>query len=155
MSKITRLFHAVSYLQYPLLLVSLFYVVQPYFTGFDGFWQSLNKALVVAGVAISFSTLQDTTTTQNAFSRRIWQDPRKGRRALIALAVSAAIMLVAGLYGFLVSSGGIIQEVAFGVLMLGIGYIGLLKAAIEMYENHRLDKHAPDAPGGSGAARRR
>lgn len=141
MSPITRAFHAISYLQYPLLLVSLFYVVQPYFDGFQGFWQSFNKALIFAGVAISFSTLQDTTRTQNEFSKRIWQDPRKGRRALIVLAASAAVMLIVGLYGFLAAPAGIVQEVAFGLLMLGIGYMGLLKAAIEMYENHRLDKH--------------
>lgn len=145
MSRITRLFHAASYLQYPLLLISLFFVVQPYFTGFGGFWQSFNKALIFAGVAISFSTLQDTTRTQNAFSRRIWQDPRKGTRALIVLALSAAAMLVAGLYGFLAAPPGIVQEVAFGLLMLGIGYVGLLKAAIEMFENHRLDKRGADA----------
>lgn len=141
MSPITRAFHVISYLQYPLLLVSLFYVVQPYFDGFQGFWQSFNKALIFAGVAISFSTLQDTTRTQNEFSKRIWQDPRKGRRALIVLAASAAVMLIVGLYGFLAAPTGIVQEVAFGLLMLGIGYMGLLKAAIEMYENHRLDKH--------------
>lgn len=146
MSPITRAFHAVSYLQYPLLLVSLFYVVQPYFDGFQGFWQSFNKALIFAGVAISFSTLQDTTRTQNEFSKRIWQDPRKGRRALIVLAASAAVMLIVGLYGFLAAPAGIVQEVAFGLLMLGIGYMGLLKAAIEMYENHRLDKRGLAAP---------
>lgn len=145
MPNVTRLFHAVSYLQYPLLLVSLFYVIQPCFTGFDGFWQSLNKALIFAGLAISFSTLQDTTTTQNTFSRNIWQDPRKGKQALVLIALMATMMLVVGLYGFLASTGGIVQDVAIGLLMLGIGYIGLLKAAVEMYENHRTDKHDPHA----------
>ena len=37
---------------------------------------------------------------------------------------------------------GIVKEVAFGMLMLGIGYIGLLKSAIEMFENHRSDRTA-------------
>lgn len=145
MRNATRLFHAISYLQYPLLLVSLYFVVQPLAAGLDGLWPSFNKALIFAGLAISFSTLQDTTTTQNDFSKRIWQDPRKGKRALILLALMAAMMLVAGLYGFLVSTGGIVQDVAIGLLMLGIGYIGLLKAAVEMYENHRTDKHDPHA----------
>jgi hypothetical protein len=33
------------------------------------------------------------------------------------------------------------------LLMLGIGFIGVLKSAIEMFENHRLDRRqlAPDA----------
>jgi hypothetical protein len=144
-SNIARLFHAVSYLQYPLLLVTLFYVILPCFTGLDELWQALNKALIFAGLAISFSTLQDTTTTQNNFSKKIWQDPRKGKLALLMLTLTAAMMLLVGLYGFLASTSGVINDLAIGMLMLGIGYIGLLKTAIEMYENHRTDKHDPEA----------
>lgn len=141
--KTTRLFHAVSFLQYPLLLISMVYVVTPYVSGFDGFWQAINKALIFAGLSISFSTLQDTTRTQNNFSKKIWQSPRKGSMALVLISLGALAMLVLGMYGFFVSASGIIKEVAIGVLMLGIGYIGLLKTAIEMYENHRLDRNGP------------
>lgn len=146
MGNMTRLFNAVSYLQYPFLLVGVFYVAQPYFTGFDGIWSSFNKALIFAGLAISFSTLQDTTKTQNNFSRKIWEDPRNGKRALLAIAFSAAVMLLVGLYGFFAAADSIVKEVAFGMLMLGIGYIGLLKSAIEMHENFRSDRHSLDAP---------
>ncbi len=141
----TRLFNAVSYLQYPFLLIALFYVATPYFTGFDGIWASFNKALIFAGLAISFSTLQDTTKTQNNFSRRIWENPRKGKLALLTIAFSAAVMLLVGLYGFFAAAESIVKEVAFGMLMLGISYIGLLKSAIEMYGNFRSDRRSPEA----------
>ena len=139
--RMNNFFHKISYLQYPLMLIALFHALVPYFSGFDAFWPSINQALIFAGLGISFSTLQDTRKTQNDFSKKIWQDPKKGKRALLLIAVSTMVMLVFGMYGFYVSHNEIIKEVAFGLLMLGIGYVGLLKSAIEMFENHRSDKN--------------
>lgn len=138
-SKVAHFFQMTSYLQYPFMLIALGYTIVPYFTGFDTFWASVNKALIFAGLGISFSTLQDTRKTQNNFSKKIWQDPKKGRRALTMIAVTALGLLCFGMYGFLTAREGIAKEVAFGTLMLGISYIGLLKAAIEMHEHHRID----------------
>lgn len=143
MNNVKKLFHPISYVQYPLMLIALFYTFVPYFRGFDVFWQSINQALIFAGLAISFSTLQDTTKTQNNFSKKIWEDPKKGSRALMVIFISALAMLAFGLYGFFVAKNGIVKEVAFGTLMLGIGYLGLLKSAIEMFENHRIDTGLP------------
>ncbi|RUT67572.1 hypothetical protein D0817_25745, partial [Flavobacterium cupreum] len=70
MVNVKRLFQVISYLQYPLLVVALGYMVYPYFAGFDTFWASINNALIFVGMAISFSTLQDTTKTQNNFSKK-------------------------------------------------------------------------------------
>jgi uncharacterized membrane protein len=142
MNNVKNIFNKISYAQYPLMLIALVYALMPYFQGFSVFWTCINQALIFAGLGISFSTLQDTSKTQNEVSRKIWESPKKGRRALIFIAVSALLMLVSGLYGFLLAKDGIVKEVAFGMLMLGIGYIGLLKSAIEMFENHRSDRTA-------------
>lgn len=142
MDNIKNVFHKISYVQYPLILIALFYSFLPYVRGFDIFWPSINQALIFAGLGISFSTLQDTTKTQNNFSKKIWENPKKGRRVLIFIFIFAMAMMGFGVYGFFVAKEGIVKEVAFGTLMLGVGYIGLLKSAIEMYENHRTDKNS-------------
>ena len=142
MGKVKQLFHAISYLQYPLLLIALGYVVYPYFTGFGTFWPSVHNALIFSGLAISFSTLQDTTKTQNNFSKKIWENPRKGMLALMMISGTTLLFLILGMFGFFVAKGGILKEVSFGVLMLGLGYFGLLKAAIEMHEHHRIEDSA-------------
>lgn len=142
MGKVKQLFHAISYLQYPLLLIALGYVVYPYFKGFGTFWPSINNALIFSGLAISFSTLQDTTKTQNNFSKKIWENPRKGMLALMMISGTTLLFLILGMFGFFVAKGGILKEVSFGVLMLGLGYFGLLKAAIEMHEHHRIEDSA-------------
>ncbi len=138
-NKVTQIFQVISYLQYPLMLVALGYMLVPYFSGFERFWTSVNQALIFAGLGISFSTLQDTHRTQNELSKKIWQDPKKGKIALIMIATTALILLIVGLFGFLIADHGIVKEVSMGTLMLGIGYIGLLKTAIEMHERHCLE----------------
>jgi hypothetical protein len=141
MSKVKQLFQIISYLQYPLLLVALGYMAYPYFAGFDTFWSSANNALIFAGLGVGFSTLQDTTKTQNDFSKRIWQSPRKGMITLVVMSATTLVFLLLGIYGLYVAKGGVLKEVSFGVLTLGLGYVGMLKAAIEMHEHHRI---APD-----------
>jgi hypothetical protein len=139
MSGVTQFFQIVSYLQYPLMLVAVGCGLKPYFSNFEGTWTAVNQALIFAGLGISFSTLQDTSRTQNEVSRKIWQDPKKGRLALLMFALMALLFLSVGMFGFFVADDGIVKEVAIGTLMLGISYIGLLKAAIEMHDRHRID----------------
>ncbi|QQS32091.1 MAG: hypothetical protein IPM50_10445 [Acidobacteriota bacterium] len=135
------LFHKISYLQYPLFAVAVFYAFKPYIVGFDTVWANLNNVLVFGGLGISLSTLQDTTTTQNEFSRRIWQSPTKGKIALILIAAMAFLFVFIGFFGIYVSHSPILKELSLGTIVVGIGVIGLLKAAIEMFENHRIDKN--------------
>jgi hypothetical protein len=137
MNSIKKQFHIISYAQYPLMLIATFHTFKPYFSGFNVFWPSINQALIFAGLAISFSTLQDTTKTQNEFSKKIWENPKKGKLALAVILASTLAFLFVGFFGLYAAKDGIIKEVAFGTLMLGISYISLLKSAIEMFENHR------------------
>lgn len=142
MSQTTRIFHALSYLQYPMILAALAYYV-PFVMSMINKpvdWSLLNQVLILMGVALSFSTLQDTTTTQNKLSKKIWQDPRKGKLFLWVIAVMALLFIVTGLLAMMLFDADQTESVAVGVTVLGIGMLGMLKAAIDMFENHRLDK---------------
>ena len=137
-------FHSLSYFQYPLLLTALFFMFQPYFIGFEMIWENYNNALIFLGLAISFSTLQDTTKTQNKFSKNIWEHPRKGKVGLLVIGVLTLSFILSGLYGIYISKSPILEQVAYGMFVLGIGMLGMLKGAMEMFENHRLDKKAKE-----------
>lgn len=130
-------FQKISYLQYPFMLAGLFFALKPYVVGFDTLLENFNYALLFMGVGISFSTLQDTTKTQNAFSRRIWEHPKKGKIMLWVIACTAAWLIVIGLFGTFFSGNAALQQVATGVVVMGIGMMGMLKSAIEMFEHHR------------------
>ena len=136
------IFHKISYLQYPLILVSVFYYARFIATFGESInWQECNSALVFYGLSISMSTLQDTTKTQNKLSRKIWEHPRNGKIALFFIAMLVMLFLVYGLIGFINSRESVHKEISFGVIVIGIGLTGVLKSAIEMFENHRTDKH--------------
>jgi hypothetical protein len=136
------IFQKISYIQYPLLLIAMFYVFRPYYLGFDTLWENYNYGLIFMGLGISFSTLQDTTKTQNKLSKKIWEHPKKGKIALVIMGLMALYFVLIGLFGIYISNSEVLQQISFGMLVLGIGLIGMLKAAIEMFENHRLDKNA-------------
>ncbi|RXG16237.1 hypothetical protein DSM03_103423 [Leeuwenhoekiella aestuarii] len=130
-----KIFQSISYLQYPLMLIGLFYALVPYLKGFDYLkenpdiiFENYNYTLIFMGLGISISTLQDTTKTQNNFSKKIWENPKKGKVAI-------------GIFGYFISVNEKLQQLSIGILIFGIGLIGFLKTALEVFENHRLDKN--------------
>ncbi len=134
------IFQKVSYLQYPLMFTTMYYILKPYFIGFDTIFVNYNYALIFMGLGISFSTLQDTTKTQNEFSKKVWENPKKGKLALMIISFWALFLILIGFYGVYISENENLKQLSYGIIVLGIGIVGLLKSAIEMFENHRLDK---------------
>lgn len=144
------LFQGLSYLQYPMLLVSMVYCVQAGLalaavksTGWAPVLDAVNDLLLYAGVAIGLSSLQDTRRTQNKVSLRVWQDPAKGRLALWLLSLEAFLPIVAGLIGAAQARDTAFRQLSLGLVAFGLGMIGLLKSAIEMREHHRSDRQPP------------
>lgn len=141
MQRAPAVFHAASYLQYPLVLTAAAYVVLGARAAPDARLDAFNTALVFMGLSVSFSTLQDTTTTQNELSRRVWTSPLWGRVFLVALALATAAFIGLGLWGVLGSLPPKLEQLSLGLLALGIGMVGLLKVAGEMFAHHqRIDE---------------
>lgn len=140
-----RFFHLLSYLQYPIMLFSLWYAFKPFFFGFETVWADLNKVLVCMGLGISFSTLQDTTKTQNKMSKKVWANPRHARLFLIYMFILTMIMIGFGVWGFFFTLHEKLQEIALGAIAVGISFIGLLKTAVEMADYQQKAKLAKDA----------
>ena len=138
----TKIFHWISYLQYPMMAASIYYYyifIKDINNGIN--IDAINQILTLFGIALSFSTLQDTTKTQNKLSLRIWQNPKLGSRVLLAMVVFAFILFGAGLAGMFKSTNDAHKQLSIGLIVFGIGWMGLIKAAKEMFENHRLDKN--------------
>jgi len=139
----SKFFHIVSYLQYPLIIVALilyFPLIKSFKNGLLD-WELANYILILFGVGLSFSTLQDTTKTQNKISEKVWSDPLKGKIMLIFLSIMAFLFIIAGLVMLFYQNNSLQEGVSIGLIVLGIGLIGVLKGAIEMYEHHRSDKN--------------
>lgn len=125
------------------MLLGLFYCYKPVLTNLDGFLNNLdallvefNKALVFIGLGTSLSTLQDTTKVQNKFSQRIYDNPQKTKFFLWIMVIQTVSYLALGLIG-LFGSIKFLQDLAFGLIALGVGFVGMLKSAIEMADYQR------------------
>ena len=102
-----QFFQVISYLQYPLMLFALYFAFNPIIIGLDLvkedpniYFENMNRMLIFMGLGVSFSALQDTTKTQNKLSRKIYEDPVKGKILILAIIVMIGIFLVLGLIGF-------------------------------------------------------
>ena len=124
------------------MLLAVYFAIQPYFRGFDSALYYINMVMVFMGLGISFSTLQDTTKTQNEFSRRIWEDPGKAKIFITVFSVIILFLVVIGLFGLTGTENDNLREISLGIVVLAIGMIGMLKSMLEMFENHRKDKNA-------------
>ena len=140
-------FQALSYLQYPALAMALVYAVlaglalgKAAQAGMAPVFDLMNYVLLYAGVGIGLSSLQAPTKTQNEMSRKVWQDPRKGRWMLVLLAFYALGAMAAGLFGAYRAESTVVNQLSLGLVAFGLGMVGLLKTAIEMREHHRLDR---------------
>jgi len=139
MKNIEKTFQIISYLQYPFLLIALFYSFKPIydriaFGNMDTYLSCMNNALMFIGIGVSFSALQDSTKTQNNFSKRIWQDKKKGVIALYIITLMAVLSFIGGGVGYYFAVSSVLEEIAVGLLVLGIGLLGLLSVAINMYK---------------------
>jgi hypothetical protein len=136
MRDFTIYFHRASYLQYPLMLLAVGYCYKPLISGFETMWADYNYALIFMGLSLSFSTLQDTTKTQNKMSKRVFENAVWAKRFLFYLLVLVIVFLATGLYGLFATESEIINSLSYGLLSVGVGLIGLLKAAGEMAHYH-------------------
>jgi uncharacterized membrane protein YbhN (UPF0104 family) len=131
-------FQVISYLQYPFMVAGLLFCVKPIvFAELSSLFSNLNIGLAFFGLGISFSTLQDTTKTQNDFSKRIYQNPKRSRIFLMVIFLQVLFFSALGLIGLFQSAQSPLNEIALGLISVGIGLIGVLKAAGEMAQHHR------------------
>ncbi|MBO9829328.1 hypothetical protein J7373_13835 [Xanthomonas sp. A2111] len=140
---VRMLFQALSYLQYPAMVAGLVYAARPLFNGMQGVFDDWNYALLYAGVGVGMSSLQDPARAQNRISHRVWQDPQKGRLMLWLLSVEALVPIVVGMVGAYLATSTVLNQLSLGMVAFGLGMVGLLKTAIEMFDHHRLDRR-PD-----------
>ncbi len=148
MGKFRFFFQVLSYLQYPLMFLALFFSVKPYFDGFEYLvknpsilLKNYNYTLIFAGLGISFSTLQDTTKIQNKFSKKVWENPKKGKRVILIICLVIFLFLSYGIFGYFITENENLKELSFGSIVFSIGLIGFLKSAIEIFENHSKDRN--------------
>ncbi len=138
-----QIFHTISYLQYPLLLVGLFLIAKPIFKGYnflsenpEYLFETYNNALIFLGLTLSFASLQDPSKTSLRYEQRIWRNPKKAKTIFIITICTTALFFVSGIIGFLARES-LMRNFSYSSLILGIGLLGYLKLQLDIFENYR------------------
>ena len=98
-------------------------------------WLIMNNILLLVGLSMSFATLQDTTKVKGKFSKKIWSSRKWGTIALMLIVLLALMFIAFGLKFYFFRNDNGIDEISIGMIVLGIGFIGLLKTSAEIFEN--------------------
>jgi hypothetical protein len=122
------------------MITALFYTLKPYLDDVPIDFENLNNALVFVGLGISLSTLQDTSKTHNKLFKLIRKNQKSGKRIIIIMSVITFLILALGIFGIFFSGNHMLNELYFGLILLGVGFIGFLKSATEVIENLKLDE---------------
>ena len=103
-------------------------------------WLIMNNILLLVGLSMSFATLQDTTKVKGKFSKKIWSSRKWGTIALMLIVLLALMFIAFGLKFYFFRNDNGIDEISIGMIVLGIGFIGLLKTSTEIFENQLSSK---------------
>ncbi len=134
MKHIKKLLHLLSYLQYPAMLLALYYILRPLVEAKGLDWEDLNSSLVFVGLGISLATLQDPTKSHNKLFSYIKDNPGVGKRIIIVIVGITFLILVLGLIGFFSEQTNTLNELYFGFFLFGVGLIGFLQHAVDILE---------------------
>ncbi len=140
MKKLTTIFHHMSFIQYPFLALSLYYVYKPLFDGMGEMWKDYNLGLTFLGIALSFTSFADLTK-RNKLSRFIYGKPKLAKGFLIYAFILFLIIFTFGMYSMFISKNENLNNLSTGIIVLGIGVLGLLRMTIELIQNHSDLRH--------------
>jgi hypothetical protein len=134
MKLLKLVFHLLSYLQYPAMVMALYYPLMPLLAGKELQWTDLNNSLVFVGLGISLATLQDPARSQNKLFSYIKDHPEDGKRIILLIVAITALILVLGIVGFFSDHTNTLNELYFGFFLFGVGLIGFLQRALDSLE---------------------
>lgn len=135
MKKFLNIFHYISFISVPFLLLAIFYAYKPLIFGMDNLWFDFNYCLTFMGIGLSFTSLADTKK-KNKLSRKLYGNPKFARGFLIYAFSLFLLIFGFGLYALLISRNENLNELSIGIIILSIGYLGVFRMAIEMVRNH-------------------
>ena len=98
-------------------------------------WIVMNNILLLVGLSMSFATLQDTSKVKGKFSKKIWSSRKLGTITLTLIVLLAIMFIAFGLNFYFIKNDSGTYKISIGMIVLGIGFIGLLKTSAEILEN--------------------
>jgi len=98
----------------------------------------INIGLIFMGIALSFSSLANKRK-KSKIGEKVFGSERNTKIWLIYLIVLFFALLGLGLYSMLKANNEALQNMATGLIVLGIGVIGLLKSSMDIAHYYQVE----------------
>lgn len=127
---IFRVFHYISFIKYPILLLALFFAYRPIFNEQVEAVAQLNTSLILMGLGLGLDSLKDYTKL-NWLDRQVFHRPKAAKVYLIILALIIFSIIILGVTEYFSTTDSKLKELSIGMIVFGIGAIGFLKSGIQ------------------------
>ncbi|MGV6831396.1 MAG: hypothetical protein ACWA5P_07540 [bacterium] len=143
MDKLFKSFHYISFLQYPFMLMALYYCYEPIIKGIENFnkdaiIENYNLCLLFFGIALSFTSLADIRK-RTKLGDKIFGKEKRAKNWLIYVCMLVIIIFALGIFCKFFTNDEKIQKLSIGVFVFGIGMLGLLRMNIEIIKTYQKD----------------
>ena len=130
-------------LQYPFLLIALYYCSEPIFLGIDTFstydlTTNYNLCLLFAGIGLSFTSLADITK-RTKIGNKLFGKRKNAKLWLIYVGVLIITTFILAVDAKFFSNNQNFNEFAIGLFVFGIGMIGLLRMQLEIIKTYQTE----------------
>lgn len=106
---------------------------RPWLNNRQNLLDDFNLGLVFMGLAITFSTLQDTKKTQNKMSEKIWKNKKYATWFIVYFLLIIFVLIALALV-WQFGNNAALQGLSWGVLSIAMGLVGVVKGGLEMAE---------------------
>lgn len=121
---------------------ALFFIYRPIINKSYNLLNDFNLGLVLMGLAITFSTLQDTKKTQNKLSQKVWSNKKYASRVIVYFLVLIFVLFALAMF-WQWKGDTALQGLSWGILSIAMGLIGVVKSGLEMaeYQQRKFDQN--------------
>lgn len=130
MEKVIKLFHYISYIKYPILIIGIYFFYKPFFTNYSNLFESYNSGLIFLGLGIGLDSLKDYGKL-TWIDKKVYHKPEIAKYYFLFLGFIIIIFIVVGAFGYFLTEETILNQLSIGLMVLGIGFLAVLKAGIQ------------------------
>lgn len=130
MEKVIKLFHYISYIKYPVLIIGIFFFYEPFFTNYSNLFESYNSGLIFLGLGMGLDSLKDYGKL-TWIDKKVYHKPKIAKYYFLFFGLMVLNFIVVGAFGYFWTQETILNQLSIGLIVLGIGTLAVLKAGIQ------------------------
>ena len=130
MNKVIKVFHYLSFIKYPILIIGIYYFYKPFFSENSNLLENYNYGLIFLGLGMGLDSLKDYGKL-TWLDKKVYLKPKIAKYYFSILGIVILSVIVSGIIGYFSTEKNTLKELSIGFIIFGIGTIGILKAGIQ------------------------